>query len=43
MPETQLQFSTMRISNNARIAWNNYNKSQKVLKLMVLNLKLRRS
>jgi len=43
MPETQLQFSTMRISEPARIAWDHYNKSQKVLRLRLLNLKLRRS
>jgi hypothetical protein len=43
MPVIQSQFPIMRIDNNARIAWDHYNKSQKVLRLMALNLKLRRS
>jgi hypothetical protein len=43
MPVQQLQFQNMQISEHARIAWNNYNKSKKVLRLRVLNLKLRRS
>jgi hypothetical protein len=39
MPVQQLQFSTMRMSEPARIAWDYYNKSKRILKFRQLNLK----